>query len=70
MKTDVFCEVTISMVRKTIKIFIYSTKNHGYGVRVWSEGGLPAEELVKIAEGWRSGCWMKPFRIRRMKRSR
>ena len=52
MKTDVFVDDNFYVdSEKTIKNIYLFNEEYGYGVRVWSESDLPAEELVKVAEG-------------------
>ena len=52
MKTDVFVDDNFYVdSEKTIKNIYLFNEEYGYGVRVWSESNLPAEELIKVAEG-------------------
>lgn len=52
MKTDVFVDDNFYVdSEKTVKNLYLFNEEYGYGVRIWSESDLPAEELVKVAEG-------------------
>lgn len=52
MKTDVFVNDSFyTDSEETVKRIYLFNEEYGYGVMVWSESDLPAEEVVKVAEG-------------------
>lgn len=52
MKTDVFVSDNFyTDSEKSVKNIYLFNEEYGYAVQVWSESDLPAEELIKVAEG-------------------
>lgn len=52
MKTDVFVNDSFyTDSEETVKRIYLFNEEYGYGVMIWSESDLPAEEVVKVAEG-------------------
>ncbi len=52
MKTDVFVDDSFYVdSEKNVKNLYLFNEEYGYGVRICSESDLPAEELIKVAEG-------------------
>ncbi|MRM90310.1 DUF4367 domain-containing protein [Faecalicatena contorta] len=52
MKTDVFVNDSFyTDSEETVKRIYLFNEEYGYGIMVWSESDLPAEEIVKVAEG-------------------
>lgn len=52
MKTDVFVNDSFyTDSEETVKRIYLFNEEYGYGVMVWSESDLPAEEVIKVAEG-------------------